>query len=166
MTHSFINKDLQMHGNKSFFEYRKCVFALQILAWPLAMPVFACSAQLASSCQQVLWPPRVHSWQTHYAHMLTRSLSTITCRNINEPGIKMFMELDVRHLLVAPADNITKPTYKIHLLEFSCTPRTERLQGLPPFLLLQTADEVCESCGQCGRANSTAVEEKDRECIA
>jgi hypothetical protein len=74
--------------------------------------------------------------------MLTRSLATIAYRNINEPGIKMFMELEVRHLLVAPADNITKPTYKIHLLEFSCMPRTERLQGLPPFLLLQTADEV------------------------
>lgn len=58
----------------------------------------------------------------------------------------MFLELDVRHLLVAPAEDITKPIYKIHLLECSCMPRAERLQGLPPFLLLQTPDEVSGSC--------------------
>ena len=45
-----------------------------------------------------------------------------------------------RHLLVAKADNITKPIYKLHLLEMAVMPRPEKLRDFPAFLFMQTAD--------------------------
>ena len=45
MTHSFINKDLQMHGNKSFFEYRKCVSCVPFKYLPDLLPCLCLRAQ-------------------------------------------------------------------------------------------------------------------------
>ena len=41
----------------------------------------------------------------------------------------MFVELEQRHLIVAMADDISRPTHKVHLLELSVMARTERLGG-------------------------------------
>jgi len=47
--------------------------------------------------------------------------------NVKNPGIKMFVELTDRHLLVSPADDITRPIVKIHILELVIAARPDRL---------------------------------------
>jgi len=61
--------------------------------------------------------------------------------NIAFPGAKMFLELGERHLLVSEANDITRPTYKIHLLELSAVARPDKITGLPPLLLIHTMEE-------------------------
>lgn len=50
--------------------------------------------------------------------------------NIQQPGAKMFIELGERHLFVSQADDITRPVYRIHILELSVVMRPERLKGV------------------------------------
>ena len=76
-------------------------------------------------------------------HMETHGVKTFVDfrSNIAVSGKKMFMELGERHLLVSEANDITRPSYKIHLLEISAVARPERITGLPPLILMHTMEE-------------------------
>jgi len=58
--------------------------------------------------------------------------------NVMVPGVKMFVELGDRHLQISAADDLTRPIYKIHLLELSVMMRSGSCAELPPFLLFHT----------------------------
>lgn len=58
--------------------------------------------------------------------------------NVRVPGVKMFVELGDRHLQISAADDLTRPIYKIHLLELSVMMRSGSCAELPPFLLFHT----------------------------